>query len=54
MHANLSITDGVYGILSDIIVQEQIKALGQEINKNDNGNEIVTLSRKLIELLDKN
>ena len=31
MHSNLSITDGVYGILSDMDVQAQIKALGKKI-----------------------
>jgi integrase len=32
MHSNLSITDGVYGILSDIDVKNQIVSLGQKIN----------------------
>lgn len=29
MHANLSITDGVYGVLSDMDVQAQIQSLGK-------------------------
>jgi len=28
MHSNLSITDGVYGILSDTDIQKQIASLG--------------------------
>ena len=35
MHANLSITDGVYGILSEMNVREQIANLGQAIIKQD-------------------
>jgi hypothetical protein len=30
MHANLSITDGVYGILSDMDVKSQIQSLGKK------------------------
>ena len=29
MHANLSVTDGVYGILSEIDVRQQISMLGR-------------------------
>lgn len=30
MHANLSVTDGVYGILSEMNVREQIASLGKQ------------------------
>jgi integrase len=32
MHANLSVTDGVYGILSDNDVRGQISSIGNKIN----------------------
>jgi len=32
MHSNLSITDGVYGILSQIDVREQISRIGISIS----------------------
>ena len=32
MHANLSITDGVFGILSEMDVQEEISKLGKKIH----------------------
>lgn len=35
MHSNLSITDGVYGILSDSDVREQICTLGQQISLSE-------------------
>lgn len=35
MHSNLSITDGVYGILSDSDIREQISALGQKTPFSD-------------------
>lgn len=44
MHANLSITDGVYGILSEKDVQENIKSLGMNQNTTrSNGQEDVIL-----------
>ena len=44
MHANLSITDGVYGILSDKDVQENIRSLGKVQNTiQSNGQEEVIL-----------
>jgi hypothetical protein len=33
MHSNLSITDGVYGILSQIDVSEQISEIGKKITE---------------------
>lgn len=46
MHANLSVTDGVYGILSETDVREQINTLGNRITQEDNEDIIM-----LIELL---
>ena len=34
MHSNLSITDGVYGILSETDVREQISSLGKRENQD--------------------
>jgi hypothetical protein len=49
MHSNISITVGVYGILSDIDVQNQIERLGKGINSNNpSSRESLT---KLLELL---
>jgi len=50
MHANLSITDGVYGILSETDVREQIAALGQQIKVGDDKN-LDLLADLLIERL---
>ena len=51
MHANLSITDGVYGILSDSDVQKQIANLNQSIAKVG-GNEIERLLSLIKQLQD--
>jgi integrase len=51
MHSNLSITDGVYGILSETDVGEQIATLGQKnvsVKTRDN-EELIALTKKLIE-----
>lgn len=55
MHANLSITDGVYGILSEQDVKEQIANLGN-IDSTDNAvtfNELLLVTKKLLETLNK-
>ncbi len=54
MHSNISITDGVYGILSDTDIKGQIAALGkritiQEINDIE---ELKIMTRKLLERLE--
>lgn len=36
MHASITITDGVYGILSEMDVREQIGSLGIEANRDIN------------------
>ncbi len=35
MHKNLSVTNGVYGILSDLDVREQIAALGKQVENKE-------------------
>ena len=45
MHKNLSITDGVYGILSDLDVREQIVTLGKQV---ENKEELIDLLKKLV------
>ena len=53
MHANLSITDGVYGILSQMDVREQISVLGKTVdieNKVD-FEELLSITKKLLEKL---
>jgi hypothetical protein len=46
MHANLSITDGVYGILSENDVQKQIRNLGKQLatSKASASDELVILT----------
>jgi hypothetical protein len=53
MHANLSITDGVYGILSEMDVREQIANLGSKgiVEKAENLNELLSITKKLLEKL---
>ena len=46
MHTNLSITDGVYGILSEKDVKEKIVSLGREI-LSDNKIDYELLTRLL-------
>ena len=53
MHENLTITDGVYGILSEKDVREQIAALSQANYKgnNDDVKELISIARKLVNKL---
>ncbi len=50
MHSNISITDGVYGVLSDGDVREQIVTLGQRVNAGEVGNleEIIPILEVLL------
>ena len=50
MGANLAITDGVYGILSEIDVGRKINVLAKEINSNDskNNEKIIPIFREII------
>jgi hypothetical protein len=52
MHSNISITDGVYGILSDTDVKGQISALGND-NISKGKTEIEFLADMIIERIKK-
>jgi len=49
MHSNLSITDGVYGILSDMDIQKQIVSLGNTTLQGENKEKLVNLINELIQ-----
>jgi len=49
MHSNLSIKDGVYGILSDTDIHEQIASLGNTNVSGESKEELETLIRELIQ-----
>jgi hypothetical protein len=55
MHANLSITDGVYGILSETDVREQISTLGKmaDFEYKHNFEELLFITKQLLEKLNK-
>jgi len=53
MHSNISITDGVYGILSDNDVKGQITALGKNENVIENNN-LLSLLKELTHKLEGN
>jgi hypothetical protein len=48
MHSNLSITDGVYGILSDTDIQKQIASLGNTAFQEERKEEITELIKQLL------
>jgi ABC-type Fe3+-hydroxamate transport system substrate-binding protein len=48
MHANLSITDGVYGILLEMDVREQITLLGKNLGQNKNSEEFFELLEQFL------
>ena len=56
MHENLTVTDGVYGVLSEKDVREQISDLGQRLihPETQNVKELIVLTKKLLESLDVN
>jgi site-specific recombinase XerC len=49
MHSNLSITDGVYGILSDTDIQKQIASLGNTGVSGEKKEELEILIRQIIQ-----
>lgn len=55
MHASISTTDGIYGILSELDVSEKIGLLGNRrvANKNDSINELLRLAKSIIEKFDE-
>ena len=48
MHSNLSITDGVYGILSDTDIQKQIASLGNMTIKGESKEELISLLKQIL------
>ena len=51
MHSNISITDGLYGILSDNDIKGQIAALGRMINSRDAATEfeeLIVMTERLL------
>jgi len=48
MHANLSVTDGVYGILSETDVRKQMAMLGDFAKSNVNDDDIFELLESLL------
>ena len=51
MHSNSSITDGVYGILSDTDIQKQILSLGRKTTSGGNKEEKLKLIQQLLQEL---
>ena len=51
MHSNLSITDGVYGMLSDTDIQKQISSLGKKTTSGGNKEEKLKLIQQLLQEL---
>jgi site-specific recombinase XerC len=51
MHKNLRVIDGVYGILSDLDVKEQMAMLGTNLAGNLNKQELVLMLKKLLDEL---
>ena len=56
MHANISITDGIYGGLSDMDVKAQIISLGTENTSftEDNFHELMQMNKELIRKIESN
>ena len=52
MHKNLSVTDGVYGILSDMDVRKQITMFGKNMTISSNKKDLVVMLRQLLEELE--
>lgn len=53
MHENLSITDGVYGVLSETDVRQQIATLGNGVANSKDVQELRSLVRRLLVKLDR-
>lgn len=52
MHKNISITDGVYGILFELDVKQYISILGKNAAVSPNENDLVLMLRRLLEELE--
>ncbi len=53
MHSNLSITDGVYGILSETDVRQQIATLGNGVANSEDVQELRSLVSRLLVKLER-
>ena len=53
MHKKLSVTDGIYEILSGLDVQEQISLLGKTFEGSSNKADLIVQLRKLLDRLEK-
>lgn len=54
MHSNLSVTDGVYGILTETDVRHQIANLGKDVANSNDVQELRSLVSQLLNMLGKN
>ena len=52
MHENLSITDGVYGVLSETDVRQQIATLGNGVANSEDVQELRSLVSRLLARLE--
>jgi len=54
MHSNISTTDGIYGILSETDIREQISSLGKIANssKEDRLEELANLAKSILETIE--
>jgi len=48
----VSITDGVYGVLSDMDVKRQIESLGQSIENSDDKDDLISLTKQILQKLE--
>jgi hypothetical protein len=48
MHTNLSITDGVYGILAESDVKKQITNLSHEVSNSEITDELINPTKRLL------
>ena len=53
MHEDLSVTDGVYSILSETNVKKQIKGLGKQIAESGLSSieELISLNQQILEIV---
>jgi hypothetical protein len=56
MHSNISITDGIYGVLSNIDVRKRIFELCQEMGSEEHNEigELISLTKSLLHRLAEN
>jgi site-specific recombinase XerC len=55
MHTNISTTDGIYGMLSDAEIKDQLNRLGKTIPKSEVENEnLISSLKEIVRLLETN